>query len=238
MHKNKPDKNYFAAGRDWYFERYENATVQANRWLVAFLGASAMALLLAIAVVTLLPLKTLVPLVIHQNTATGAISVDRPKTPYTPANDAQIQADLVRYLTLRESYSANDINQRFHLVMLLSAGKIGAEYAEIQANANKTAPINVLGQEGTRTVRVEDVVFIDKSGERDLRHFRQSSHNLVKVDFVTTTILPGKKIVEPWIATIEWVYKGLPQNQEDAWDNWNGFTVTTYRVDPRNVEMK
>lgn len=231
------DDSYFSLGRDWHYERFQVAHVMANRWFIAFLCASVLAILLTIALVTLMPLKTLVPLVIHQNSMTGDVWVDRPKTPYVPANDAQVQSDIVRYVTARESYTAADLNPRFHLVMLLSANNIAQQYADFQANDNKKSPVNILGDDGVRTTHIEDIVFIDKAGMQQLRHFRMPSENLAKVDFTTTTTTDssGNKKIESWVATIGWTYRGLPVDQNDAWDNWNGFTVTTYRVDPRNV---
>lgn len=234
--KNVVNKEYFQAGKDWYFDRYESVRVQANRWFVGFILSTIMCFLMVIAILTLLPLKTLVPLIVHQNTTTGEFWVDHPKTPYTPANDIEVQADIVRYITSYKSYTAADINQRFHLVMLLSGSNVAKQYEEEQSNNNKNSPVNVLGKDGMTTVRVEDVIFIDKANVHEIRDFHDPSHNLAKVDFTTTTIDHiGNKKIESWVATIGWVYKGLPASQQDAWDNWNGFTVTTFRIDPKNI---
>tara|TARA_R110000868_G_scaffold223437_1_gene475331 strand:- start:351 stop:1070 length:720 start_codon:yes stop_codon:yes gene_type:complete len=230
-------EEYFKAGQDWYVDRYESVRVQANRWFVGFIASIGLCVVLTIAMISLFPLKTLVPLVIHKNTTTGEVWLDRPQTDFVPANDAEVQSDIVRFITLHESYTAADINQRFNLVMLLSANQVGKQYADIQGNSNKTAPINVLGQDGKRIVHVEDIIFIDKSDMHEVREFNQPSHNLAKVDFTTTTILPhtNNKKTESWVATIGWTYKGLPTNQSEAWDNWNGFTVTTLRIDPKHI---
>jgi type IV secretion system protein VirB8 len=229
-------QEYFKAGRDWYVERYESAHIQSNRWFVAFLSMSILAIVLTAAIIILVPLKTYIPLVIHQNTQTGELWVDRPKTIYAPENDAQIQSDIVRYIASRESYSAADINQRFHLVMLLSDNAISRDYESEQSNGNKKSPVNTLGETGTRTVHIEDIVFLDKAGIKELRHFRTKSSNLAKVDFTTTTTdVAGNKKQDAFVATISWTYQGIPESKQDAWDNWNGFTVLTYRVDPRNV---
>lgn len=232
----KLNSEYFEMGKDWFYDRYEASQVQANRWFLAFIGASCAVVALTICLTVLLPLKTLVPLVVHQNKETGEVWINKPKTPFVPETDAQTQADIVRYVASRESYSGADINQRFHLVMLLSNSTVGKNYANDQSNSNKSAPVNVLGREGTRSVQVEDIVFIDKAGTQELRRFKNRPENLAKVDFVTTTTdASGMKKNESCVATIGWVYEGIPQNQQDAWDNWNGFKVTTYRVDPRNI---
>lgn len=229
-------ETYFEAAKDWYYDRYQSFHLQANRWFAAFLFCCLIICLLIAALIILLPLKTLVPLVIHQNNLTGEIWVEHPKTNYVPVNAAQVEFDIVRYITARESFSAADLNQRFHQVILLSAGDVGKIYSEDQSNNNPHSPVNSLGNSGSRVVHIEDIIFIDKSNLQELRHFRQPSQNLAKVDFTTTTIdHAGNRKIENWVATIGWIYRGMPTDQQDAWDNWNGFIVTTYRVDSRNI---
>lgn len=234
--KNTLDENYFKAGQDWYVDQYELIKVQSNRWFIGLLVSMTLCVVLTVALIALFPLKTLIPFVIHQNTTTGEVWVDRPKTSYLPANDAEVESDIVRYLTAYKGYTAADINQRFNFVVLLSANNIAKQYADEQSNGNRDSPINTLAKDGTRTVRVEDIVFIDKAGTHEVREFKEPSHNLAKVDLITTTIdHVGNKKVESLVATIGWTYKGLPKNQQDAWDNWNGFTVTSLRIDPKNI---
>lgn len=236
MKNKQPDQAYFEAAQDWFHDRYESVQIQANRWFIGFVASTLLSVVLVILLVTLFPLKTLVPLIVQKNAETGEMWVKRPQTPYTPANDVEVQADLVRYLTLYNSYTAADINQRFRLVTLLSANQVAKRYEEGQSNNNEGSPVNVLGKDGIRTVKVEDIVFIDKAGTREVKDFNEPSHNLAKVDFITTTIDHlGNKKVQPWVATISWVYRGIPTEQQEAWDNWNGFTVTMLRIDPKNI---
>ncbi len=234
----KPQDAYFKEAREWFYERYAQAHVQSNRWFVACLITVTLLALSLTAFICILPLKTFIPMVVHQNTITGEVWVTKPPTPYVPETDAQTQSDIVRYITSRESYSSSDINQRFNLVTLLSDSHIAKTYEAEQSNSNPNAPINILKEKGTRTVKIEDIVFIDKKGLKEIREFKQKSQNLAKVDFITTTVTPsGATETQYWVATIAWEYKGLPNNQQDAWDNWNGFQVTTYRVDPKNINQ-
>jgi type IV secretion system protein VirB8 len=233
----KEHTNYFEGAEDWFFDRYETAKVQANRWFVGFILSTALAIVSVIAVASLFPLKKPMPFVIHQNTTTGEVWVERPATDFVPVNDAQVQSDIIRYIVSYMSYTAADINYRFNLVRSLSSENVGKHYIEEQSNDNKLSPVNVLGMNGKRSVRIEDIVFIDRSGLHEKRPFAEPSHNLAKVDLVTTTIDHlGNKKFENWVATVGWVYNGLPATQQAAWDNWNGFMVTTFRVDPKNIE--
>lgn len=238
MKKVNSDNHYFKLAKDWHFERIEAAKLNSNRWFFCFIISCLINLALSVAIIIITPLKTLVPLVIHQNTITGEVWVEKPSTPFVPANDAQTQADIVRYITSRESFTAADLNERFHLVTLLSNTQVAKDYANQQANDNKSSPVNILGTTGLKSVHIEDIVFIDNQNiNNEPRRFKIPANNLAKVDFTTTTINQnGIKNTQSFVATIGWIYKGLPNNEQDAWNNWDGFTVTTYRVDERNVE--
>jgi type IV secretory pathway component VirB8 len=230
------EKSYFKAGEDWYFDRYQVAQRQANSYLVLLLLTQVIVIVLIIAITALLPLKTLTPIIIHKNSVTGETWVAQPKTPYAPENDKEVQADIVRYLTAMLSYTAADINQRYQLVLQLSADNVQKQYAVRESNDNPDSPVNRLGESGTRIVKVEDIVFLDKAGTHEIREKAVPSHNLAKVDLITETIdKAGNKKIEPWVATIAWIYKGTPDSQVEAWSNWNGFTVTSFRLDSKNI---
>lgn len=226
----------FEAAKSWYAEKNEMLEIMANRWFVAFIVALILCVALVSAIVVMMPLKKAEPFLIKVNTLTGESWVDKPTTQYAPVNQAQAEQDIVGYITQRESYNSADLNERFETVREMSDSRVAADYVDSQENSNKTAPVNLLGEKGTRTVHIEDVYFIDKEGTQEIREFRQKSTNLAKVDFSTTTTdANGAKSTQEWVATIGWVYKGLPDTKELAWKNPNGFTVTTYRVDQKSV---
>lgn len=237
MAANKQNDEYFTLAKDWHFERLEIAQLNATRWFICFIVACILIISLTCSIIIMTPLKTIVPLIIHQNTITGESWVEKPDKRYVPDTDAQTQSDIVRYITSYESYTSADLNQRFHLIIELSNNNVRKEYADLESNNNKNSPVNLLGMTGIRTVHIEDIVFIDKENNQEPKHFNIAPQNLAKVDFTTdTTDQNGTKKTESWVATISWVYKGLPQNQQEAWDNWDGFLVTAYRVDQRNLD--
>lgn len=230
--------SYFKQAQSWDVDRLMQAQRAAQRWFIAFCGISLLAIILGITLMLLLPLKTLVPMIVQHNLKTGELWVKKPANPYVPENTAQIQADLVRYVVTRESYSALDLNQRFHLVLLLSDSDVADHYIDAQANNNLKAPVNVFGAKGSCTVEIEDVVFLGEPKTLRLHQPKIAGvgRNLAKVDFSRTCInAQGQASTDYWVATIGWAYRGLPEDPQSAWDNWNGFTVTTYRVDPRQI---
>ena len=230
--KNSPSENhaYFEAAKDWHYDKYAQAYVRGNRYQFAFYIQTGCLILALLTLVMLLPLKTLVPIVIHKNEKTGEVWVDKPVNNFVPPTDAETQADLVRYVIARETYSAADLNQRYHQVLLTTSDSIVNDYADAQADNNPKSPVHVLGMNGACTVQVEDVIFIDKSSsDTQYRHFKQPARNLAQVNFTTTTTMPNSTpIIQHWVATVGWEYRGLPDDKADAWDNWNGFTVTHY----------
>lgn len=231
--------NFFSSNKlaqDWQYDRHQSVLVSRNRWFLACIINTGLNIALGIIIISLLPLKKEIPFVIHENTKTGEFFVTKPATTYRPETDAQTQADITRYIVHRESYMATDLNQRFRIVMLLSSNTVANDYANSQANLNKNSPVNLLGEKGMRIIHIEDIVFLDKEESKELHHFKTPAHNLAKVDFTTTTTdKEGRTLTHYWVATLSWKYFGLPDNQADAWDNWSGFTVTSYRVDQRNI---
>lgn len=238
IHPDEIKSLYCKLGQDWFFDRYEVARLEARKWFIGCVIASVIILSLVISFLFLMPLKTVVPVLIHQNKTTGEVWTSPVKTPYVPDNEQQVQADIVRYLTTYLSYSPTDINQRYELVKLLSSRNVLSQYDAVQANDNPNSPVNVLGASGSATVQVEDIVFLDKENTHDIRHYKHhASTNLAKVDLNLTTIDPsGASKTVAYVATISWEYQGTPKSQIDAWNNWNGFTVTAFRLDPKQIE--
>ena len=58
---------------------------------------------------------------------------------------------------------------------------------------------------------------------------------LAKVDFSTCSHRSGSEAIEHWTATLSFDYEGLSQDEEMIWENWNGFTVSSYRLDSRFI---
>lgn len=229
------DKDYFKSAQCWHYDRYESQLIQANRWLLAFWLQTGISLLLVICFVLLLPLKTLVPLIIRQNTQTNEVFVDKIDRHYLP-NQNQIESDLVRYVILRETYSSQDLVLRYKQVLLETNRACAVEYQKSQANTFPDSPVNIYGLDGVRNIHVEDVVFLTNRNLKTKE--KENTPNLAKVDFVSKETIHNQTVQKYWVATVAWEYRGTPQDKEAAWHNWNGFTVTYYRVDQRSIEKK
>lgn len=238
QHATDLESDYFADAKDWAYERYKIQEVMANRWQLAFWVAMGFGVLLVVLLVMLLPLKSWQPIVIRHNTQTGEVFVDQTHMDYLPNTSSEVQSDLMRYVVARETYSAVDSQLRRVQVRDSSSPSVAKSYVQLQDRNNPNSPFVLYGSHGLRTVKVEDIVFLDGIGSS--RHEKKKQHRthvptLAKVDFKTTETKRQTTITRYWVATIQFQYLGTPAEKEAAWLNWNGFTVTSYRVDQRNI---
>lgn len=219
--------DYFIEAAGWHYDRYGAQEVTAHRWLLAFGLQTVLSLLLGITIVCLFPLKTWEPIVIEKDLRTGETFVTPIENHKLPSGDAFLESDLVRYVIARETYARVDAGERYQQVLYSSTPDVGQAYKGFLDPKDETAISNVLGLKGVRTVKIEDVVFLDAH--------KGAAPKLAKVDFVTQDTVGQTSTERHWVATLAWEYLGTPNTKAAAWINWNGFTVTSYRVDQRNV---
>lgn len=226
---------YFEAAVEWSSKRVELLEISANRWQLAFWGMLICLLAVVFALVSLMPLKTLEPIIIQKDLQTGEVFVK----PGDPANlvksQQQTESDCVNYIIARETYSAVDEEVRYRQLQYMSSPDVFESYINERKATNSDSFQALLGENGLRKVVVEDVVFLDASDPKLLPENREKILPVAKIDFVTKET-KGQSIKKKyWIATIRFKYLGTPDTKEAAWANWDGFTVTAYRVDQRNV---
>jgi type IV secretion system protein VirB8 len=230
-------KNYFVEARSWADDMYTSAVISRNRYKLAFFIAMGLAVLLTIAVDSLIPIQHLEPLLVNHY-QDGSVSVQPIKQPYAPTNQAQAQSELVRYVVNRESYDSTSYYAQYSLINLISDRDVAQQYIKEQSTGNKHSPINVLGNHGFRSVHVDSVVFLDSKLENKGKPKAQQTHyNLAQINFNITDHVKdsAKKKTTALIALVSWDYRGTPSDLDDSWRDWDGFTITRYTVTQRNV---
>ncbi len=227
---------YFGKACNWADDIAANMEASRNRWRAVTLYALIPAtFLLLLSVTMLIPIQHLEPLLINHY-SDGQVSVMPISKKHVPKQAAEIQSDIVRYIVSRESYSAFSYREQYTLVNLLSSGEVASQYINEQDSSNNHSPINVLGNKGTRTVHVTSVLFLDKAAENDPNKKVFNHTNLAQINFtVTSQDETGVLKTIPLTALVSWEYRGMRSNQTDAWQNWNGFTITHYDVQQRNL---
>ena len=192
-------------------------------WIVACVSA-AVALLLAVALVMLLPLKQTVPYTLLVDRQTGNVEALEPLGKQMIAPDAALtRSFLVQYVIARESFDADSFDRDYRKVTLWSTGKARQAYVDqMQAN-NPASPLTYVPRGGTIDVEVRSISPL--GGNRAL------------VRFTTTQSASGSQPQSPqyWVAVIGYQYSNAAMSEADRLLNPLGFQVSFYRRDAETL---
>lgn len=235
-HVKKPNDDYFKEAASWADDLYISVVASRNRYRFFLYLSLVFIGLFALCIAMLIPSQHIEPLIIHQYDD-GRVSVERMVSNYRPSNQAEVKADIVRYVIARESYDVIGYDHQYRLTSLLSDDAVDRQYSVIQSVTNGHSPINRLGKKYYQTVHVDNILFLDNQG---LNKKRDHSHNnLAQVDFLVSThsLLTGKTVTHPYTSLISWRYRpGSFTDPDSRWMDWNGFTVTKYELTQRSVK--
>ena len=199
-----------------------NGTLRASRrvaWIVA--GAAVLvAVLEALALATLAPLKTVVPYAILVDRQTGyAETLSALQPGGLSQNAAVTQSNLVQYVLARETFDATDLRANYQKVMLWSAGDARADYQHEFDRTNPQSPLKLNTPTSTVSVQVESV--------------SQLSPTTALVRFTTTRHEAGSPggPQQAYAAVMSFRYSGAAMQMQDRFLDPLGFQVTRYRRD-------
>ncbi|MGI8931203.1 MAG: virB8 family protein [Sphingomicrobium sp.] len=213
-------ENYYSAARSWADGQALTATRETRiAWRVAG-GAAVIALLLALALVFLLPLKSVEPYVLTVDRQTGAVeSATTLQNGKLSQNEAVIQAQLAGYVIARETFDATDLAQQYRRVQIMSARPVATAYVGAMAASNTASPLNSLNRGDTVSIQIRSVSIIgDGAG-------------LVRFTAIRTPMGAAQGVPSNFVAAISFGFNGRPLRQADRYDNPLGFQVTRYRRD-------
>tara|TARA_R110001592_G_scaffold31482_2_gene110982 strand:- start:10427 stop:11101 length:675 start_codon:yes stop_codon:yes gene_type:complete len=221
MSKNRDD--YYDKASTWDQEIIANALLSKKRaWIFAFIcmGISILSLL---TLILILPLKTFEPYVVTVDRSTGYLEVSKGLNDLTLSEDEAVtEANLVKYVSLREQYNPAILQQNYEAVANMSDGEALKEYRELWAENNPNNPSRKMRDRGSIDIKIKSVSFInDKTASiRFLREVRESD----------------RLRVSEWNAIIQFRYSQKPMQMKDRFSNPLGFQVTNYRVNPEVLE--
>jgi type IV secretion system protein VirB8 len=227
MTKTPPESldDYYAQAGSWADER--NQSLYASRktaWIVAFLAA-VIAVFEAIALMFLMPLKTVVPHTILVDKQTGFVQTLDPSQPQKIApQKALTQAFLVQYVEAREAFNIATVQEQFKKVALLTSGSAKNQYVNFMQASNPESPLASLPRTSVLDVKVRSV--------------SQLTDNSAMVRFAKVRIDQGgiEKPTQNWVAIIRYQYSNTPMSIEDRYVNPLGFQVVDYRKDAEALE--
>lgn len=198
-------------------------------WTVAA-AAGALALVEAVALAVMAPLKTVEPYTILVDRQTGYVETVRSLKPgLLPQDQAVTESALVQYVIARETYDPTDLRENYRKVTLWSEGGAEAEYVALMARSNPASPLNLYGPATMVAVLVKSVSLLTPTTA------------LVRFDAVRRDAGGGAGEQRPYTAVLAFRYTGAPTRAEDRFLNPLGFQVTRYRRDaetPANAVVR
>jgi len=211
---------YYVEADSWGKDRQE--ALRAPRriaWIIAGCAA-AIAVMEAIALVVLMPLKTVEPYTLLVDRNTGFVQALTPLDPQRISPDTALtQSFLVQYVIARESYDVDTIQANYRKVGLWSAEQARSNYIAVTQPSNPQSPLVAYPRTTVIETRVKSV--------------SPMGRNTAMVRFETQRRDAGGQAQPPraWVAIIRYQYSGEPMSVEDRFVNPLGFQVLRYRRD-------
>jgi type IV secretion system protein VirB8 len=192
-------------------------------WIVAIIAAL-IALLEAVALVFLVPLKTTVPYTLLVDRQTGNVEALAPLDAQMVAPDAALtRSFLVQYVTARESFALPTLQDDYRKVSLWSDRSVRESYQRAMNASTPGSPLAVLPQNAAIRTQVKSVSNL--------------SEGRALVRFQTTRIDPGVSPQPPshWAGIVNYSFSAAEMSEEDRYINPLGFQVTAYRRDAETL---
>ena len=211
---------YYKEAATWNRDRLD-AMQRSQRiaWWVAGAAAS-IAVLEAIALVVLTPLKTVEPYTLMVDRTTGYVQALKPLDAAKIAPDTALtQSFLVQYVIARESFDIATVTPSYNKVALWSAEKARSDYLGLMQVSNPMSPLAVYPRTTLVETRVKSVSPIG------------TNVALVRFDTIRTDAGGQPQPPRPFVAVIRYRYSGEPMKLEDRFVNPLGFQVLRYRRD-------
>lgn len=212
---------YYREAGSWAQD--QRATLEKSRrtaWMVAG-GACGIAVLEALALVLLTPLKTVEPYTLLVDKQTGFVQALQPVNAQRIAPDSALtQSFLVQYVIAREGFDINALQANYRKVSLWSEGRARSVYVAGMQASNPDSPLARLPRSTIVETRVKSVSPL--GGNRAMVRF-----DTVRRDAGGRQLPP-----QPWVAVIAYRYSGEPMSLEDRFLNPLGFEVTAYQRNP------
>jgi type IV secretion system protein VirB8 len=220
--RNAVDRTAYYAGADTWATDMEARRAASTRlaWRIAA-GAGAVAVLEAVALVLLMPLKTVVPYTVTVDRQSGYVETVRGvKLGALSESEAVTQAFLAQYVMARETFDAADLNAGYQRVAAWSTGTARASWLRAYDRSNPEGVLNRIPPTTVIATRIKSISMLGP----------QSA--LVRFE----TLRQDGGQAEPqapidWSSVVSFRYNGAPMRMEDRLTNPLGFQVTAYRRD-------
>lgn len=217
---------YFEQGTIW-----EEQNKRLRRMLmIGALTFGAAGIIVAIvsllAVAGLAPLKTFEPYIVMVDKTTGYLEVKAAHDASVDAlsttdRQAVTQANVVRYIRMREGYDASQVQDNFGIAALLSTGTAAKDLEELFSVTNPKSPTKVFGKSKRVLVEVKSVTF--------------GNDSTAIVRFSTEEKSDTESVTRHYVSVVRFRYTSRPELNSWRFENPLGFQVYSYRRDQETV---
>src|SRR4051812_3078528 len=140
---------YYVRAQTWAKEINQGLRRSRRHALIAAGICATIAVLEAVALALLLPLKTVVPYAITVDRQTGYVETIQPlKSGGLAQDEAVTNAFLAQYVLARETFDLSDLQSNYQKVAAWTIGPARAQYLAAMQRSNSQSPLN-LNQAGT-----------------------------------------------------------------------------------------
>jgi type IV secretion system protein VirB8 len=217
-------EEYYREAESWSEDRQAAADRSVRlAWIVAGVAA-VIALVLAFALVALIPLKREVPYTLLVDRQTGYVQALHPFDGETITADAALtRSFLVQYVIGRESFDIDSLQESYRKVGLLSADEAREQYLALMRPSNPLSPQASLPRRTTVDTQIRSVSSL--------------SPNTAMVRFSTVRTDPGARaqVAQHWAAVVTYRYSNAEMSADDRLTNPLGFQVIRYRRDAETL---
>ncbi|WP_336294026.1 virB8 family protein [Bartonella sp. CB169] len=181
------------------------------------------AVMSSLAVITLVPLKTVEPFVIRVDNSTGIVEVvEALKEGPTNVDEAITRYFAAKYVRAREGFTVEEVQNNFQTVSLLSSSEEQERFAQWYSARNPQSP-QILYEHATVTTFIKSISFISQNVAQ-VRYYKTIRDNNTNKEFISH-----------WVATLTFEYINAPISIQNRLVNPLGFMVSEYRTDPEVV---
>ncbi|UZX45525.1 VirB8/TrbF family protein (plasmid) [Agrobacterium sp. 13-2099-1-2] len=218
--------SYFQQGSVWELDLVKKERRSKNvAWFIALISSAALIVAL-LALAGLTPLKTFEPYLVLVDKNTGYIEIKTARnTDYNALGlterQAVTQANVVRFIRMREGYDPLMISENFGTAALLSTGDAARELQELYSATNAKNPTKIYGKNKRVSVDVKSVTFLNDS--------------TAQARFSVTERSDTEQVTRHYVSVLRYRYTSAPSTNAWMFENPLGFQIYSYRRDQETV---
>ncbi len=211
---------YYKAAETWATDKAEQLRGSRQRaWIIA-VAAIFVAVAEAIALIMLVPLKTVEPYTLLVDRNTGYVEALAPLDGATITPDTALtRSFLVQYVIARETFDINTIEDAYRKTVLWSDGVARSEYIASMQASNPESPLTSLPRSTVVEVQINSVSMLSETTAMVRFALERRDQN------------GRRRPLGRRVSVISWTYSGEPMTVADRLVNPLGFQVTRYRSD-------